>query len=126
MPRVLSLIGTTYLNKGELKKALKSSKKSLVLFKGNSIGIKIIKLWVFSNIGGIYYQQGDLDLAIEYYEKSVNTFEQENLTVEVCIVYDNLIKIFLDKNNPKQANEYLDRIQQYNEKIKNKGQYYGL
>jgi tetratricopeptide (TPR) repeat protein len=118
IPRILSQIGTTYFNKGELKKSLKANKKCLELSKGNSIGIKIVKFWAFSNIGGIYYQQGDLDLAVDYYEKGVKTFEQDNLIMHSGEAYGKLIEIFLDKNASERVKEYLHRFQLHTEQVK--------
>ncbi|MHA1987181.1 MAG: tetratricopeptide repeat protein [Promethearchaeota archaeon] len=117
IPRVLMRMGGAYYFKGELKKALKVHKKSLEYSKGNSIGIKIIKNWNFNFIGRIYFQQGELDLAIEYFEKSMKIIEQDYLIQGGCRVYDNMIRVLLDKNDKILTKEYLDRSQQYKKKV---------
>jgi len=121
IPGILMIIGSVYFNKGELKEATKLCQKSLELSKGSGIRIKLIELWDFARIREIYYQQGELDLAFNFFEKSVKICEQEYLIQGVGLVYDNLIRIFLDKNDPERVNEYLDRFQQYKEKVKGWG-----
>lgn len=118
IPRVISHLGLAYLTKGELKKSLKVNKKGLELFKGSSIGIKLSKMWIFNTIGTIYYQQGDLDLAADYYEKSVIIIEQVSLFMRYAFIYDNLIRILLEKDAPEQVNEYINRFHLHLEKAK--------
>ncbi|MHA2325977.1 MAG: tetratricopeptide repeat protein, partial [Promethearchaeota archaeon] len=67
-------------------------------------------------IGVIYHQQGKLDLAIDYIEKSLKIWEQfriPNSNLFVGMGYNNLIKIFLDKQSPDQAQESLNRFSQF-------------
>jgi len=118
IPGILMIIGSVYFNKGELEEAQKLCQESLGRSKGSGIRIKLIELWDYARIGEIYYQQGELDLAIDFFEKSVKICEQEYLIQGVGLVYDNLIRIFLDKNDLERVNEYRDRFQQYKEKVK--------
>ncbi|MFX0083607.1 MAG: tetratricopeptide repeat protein [Candidatus Hodarchaeota archaeon] len=111
------LIAATYLEKGELNLALDYLNRFMERTKGGSLGIKRNSGGGFSLMGSVYYQKGDFDLAIEYVKKGLAIYEELNGHITGRI-YATLINIFMDKNSLKQAQEYLDRLYQYNEKNK--------
>jgi tetratricopeptide (TPR) repeat protein len=114
LPLNLEFIGYVYTEKGELDLALKFHKESLDHSKGNYIEIKIINANSYHDIGEIYFQNGNLDLAILNFEKSLKVWKQLSLPVasQLAIdglgrVYNSLIKLFVYKNSPAQAQDYL-------------------
>jgi len=121
VPHNLNIIGGSYTAKGELDLALKYNKESLALFKGSSLLATLGKSGLYQNIGIIFFQKGDLDQAIEYLKKSLKINEQitSGLWVAwVAINYNSLIKVFLYKDSPDEAQEYLERFSHY--LVKNK------
>jgi len=106
--------GHTYGDIGELDKALEYHKRSLESKVGNEAVDIITNAVSFNSMGTIYYQKGDLSQAISHFEKSLQIFEKFNLSFYIGQVYDNLVKVSLDRNNFKRAQEYLNRFSQYN------------
>jgi tetratricopeptide (TPR) repeat protein len=99
--------------------ALNSHKNALELSEGKNMLI-IVSAISFYYIGKIYYQQGKLDQAIEFLKKDMNILENIdtllgiNLPHYSGLVYDTLIRIYLDKNSIDVAREYMARFQKYN------------
>ncbi len=121
LPLNLEGLGYVYTGKGELDIALKFHKESLGHSRGEYMEIKITNAISYHSIGEIYFQKGDLDLAIEYYEKSLKIWEQFTFPMAldwVGIDYDSLIKVFLYKDSPERAQEYLDQLLDYLKKRK--------
>ena len=121
LPINLSALGAVYTGKGELDLALKSHKESLGHSRGEYMIIKIVNATSYQNIGEIYFQKGDLDHAIEYYEKSLKIWEQFTAPMAFFYVgldYNSLIKVFLYKDSPERAQEYLDQLLDYLKKRK--------
>jgi len=117
-PIILSAFGLVYTGIGELDLALSSHNESLNLSKGDYMVIKLINATSYYDIGMIYFQRGELDLAIENYEKSLKLWSQFTSPMAIAwvgIEYNSLIKVFLYKDAPERAKEYLDRFQKYNE-----------
>ncbi|MFX1454461.1 MAG: tetratricopeptide repeat protein [Promethearchaeota archaeon] len=114
-----SVLGSSYSEKGELSKALKYHEKSMEVLKGSSFLSKAQKAGALSAIGSHYYQQNKLDKAIKCLEESLDLFEQTNAYNFLgSNVYIHLIPILLDKNSPEIAEQYLERFNQYNKKIR--------
>lgn len=119
----LGILGHIYEHKGELELALRSLKKCLEFSNGSSFAINLMKGSAFIELGSIYYQQGNLDQAIESFKKSLEIFEQSHkpifyIHISICWIYNDLIRIFLDKNSLILANEYLHRFSKYIEQNK--------
>ena len=117
LPLNLEFLGYVYTEKGELDLALKFHKESLDHSKGNYTEINIINANSYHDIGEIYFQKGNLNYAILNFEKSLNVWKQLSLPVasQLAIdglgrVYNNLIKLFVYKNSPAQAQDYLDQF----------------
>ncbi len=121
LPINYEVLGYVYTGKGELDLGLKFHKESLGHSRGEYMLIKLVNAISYHNIGEIYFQKGDLDLAIEYYEKSFKIWEQftSPMAIDwVGINYDSLIKVFLYKDSPERAQEYLDHLLDYLKKRK--------
>jgi tetratricopeptide (TPR) repeat protein len=114
---ILLFIGAIYNFKGDLEQAFKCIERCIELLPGDGIIYRIVKASCYNIIGDINYQKGDLDQAIEYQNKSLETFLQLKTNILIFLVFDNLIKTFLSKNDLEQATEYLQRFQLYNEGI---------
>ncbi|MFX0104904.1 MAG: tetratricopeptide repeat protein, partial [Candidatus Hodarchaeota archaeon] len=119
-----NLIGHIYEQKGDLELALSSHKKSLEFSNGNSFVINLLKGSSYNELGAIYYQQGNLDQAIESYKKGLEIFEQYDeplfyIHMEICWIYNDLIRIFLDKKSSTLTNEFLHRFHKFTENTKN-------
>ena len=116
LPINYEALGYVYTGKGELDLALKFHKESLGHSRGEYMVIKIANATSYHNIGEIYFQKGDLDLAFEYYEKSLKICEQFTSPWAIDwggINYNSLIKVFLYKDSPERAQEYLDQLLDY-------------
>ena len=129
---LLNVIGAAYGGKGELGKAVKFYKECLEFTKGNSPMINIL---IGANLGGIsicYYAQGDMDLAEKYMEKSLETYEiaasSGSGLAKMFLVssYYYIVLIYWAKESPEQANEYLNKMQQYIEDNNVTDAYYKL
>ncbi|MHA2325201.1 MAG: tetratricopeptide repeat protein [Promethearchaeota archaeon] len=120
IPIILHILGLNYAAKGELDIALDSLKKSLDLSMlplqlDLAVGI------TYTSIGDIYFQKGVLDQAIRSFEKSLKIMEEHTYPAYIWwsgYSYDSLIKVFLYKASFEQAQEYLDRFDQYLDKHK--------
>jgi tetratricopeptide (TPR) repeat protein len=121
LPPCLGILGEIYEGKGELDLALNSHKKSLELSKETSFPLSAMNAIPYYYMGKIYYQQGDLDLAVDFFKRSMNLLENIETLIGINLWhfsgldYDNLIRIYLDKNSIGVAREYLGRFQKYNE-----------
>ncbi|MFW9940742.1 MAG: tetratricopeptide repeat protein [Candidatus Thorarchaeota archaeon] len=119
IPFNLHILGVSYADIGELDLALDSHKKSLDLYKGSMIYTNSAKGVTYNSIGNIYFQKGALDQAIRYFEKSLKIMEQNTDHNSIWWSgnsYDCLIKVFLYKDSPKEAQNYIDHFYQYLEK----------
>ncbi len=126
VPHVLNILGGSYTFKGELDLALKYNEESLALYKGSSLITKMGRAGLYQFIGTIFFQKGDLDQAIEYLKKSLKIFEQTTPGLWVAWVsvdYTSLIKVFLYKDSPDEAQEYLERFSHYLEQNKKSEKY---
>jgi tetratricopeptide (TPR) repeat protein len=117
IPSILSSLGHTYTNKGELELALSYHIQSIEIYsRFTKSNIKKMGLASsYESIGSINYQQGKLDIAVEYFRKSMKIFDQLSSPMYKCIVYYNLIKTLLAKKSLERAKEILQQFHQYNE-----------
>jgi tetratricopeptide (TPR) repeat protein len=117
LPGCFEILGEIYEGKGELDLALNFHKKALELTEGKNIPLSVLS---FYYIGKIYYQQGKLDLAVDFLRKDMEILENIETLVGINLphysglVYDYLIRIYLDKKSVEAAQEYLTRFQKYN------------
>ncbi|MFX1529665.1 MAG: tetratricopeptide repeat protein [Promethearchaeota archaeon] len=121
IPNNLHILGLCYGAKGELDLALESHKKSLDLYKGSTKGVDLARGVIYNSIGDIYFQKGVLDQAIRSFETSLKQMEQHTYRNSIWwsgYSYDSLIKVFLYKDSFEEAQEYLNRFDQYLDKHK--------
>ncbi|MHA2185270.1 MAG: tetratricopeptide repeat protein, partial [Promethearchaeota archaeon] len=70
-----------------------------------------------NNASLIYRQKGDLDHAMEALERSLKIWEEFDIKINLIGVLDSLFIVSLDTNSFKQAEQYLERMQQINEQV---------
>ncbi len=114
---IYDILGSCYAEKGELEKALIFHEKCLKHIKGSSVVAKMTKGGTLSSIGYLYYQKNKLDQAIKYFEECLHLLEETNAIMFLGNrVYIFLIPLLLDQKSPKIAEQYLERLNQYNKK----------
>ncbi|MHA2282546.1 MAG: tetratricopeptide repeat protein [Promethearchaeota archaeon] len=119
LPNILANIGLVYSGKGELDLALKYYRKCLKTSKGNNVEVNLTKAASIREIGRIYFQKGDFDQALKYYEKSLKIYEKiksPRSKYNMCVDYNALVRVYLAKNSPDLAQEYLTHLQDLVEK----------
>ncbi len=116
---ILNVTGPAYMYKGDLDKGLNDLMKSLEIINSSMGDLSMVEAGNYNWMGMIYYQQGKLDLSIEYNEKSLEIWEQipiPNSNFFMGLGYNNLIKIFLDKQSFDKAQETLSQFSQFLER----------
>ncbi|MHA2392187.1 MAG: tetratricopeptide repeat protein [Promethearchaeota archaeon] len=101
---------------GELDLALDYTKQSLVI--AEEIGDKNHIAQCLNNSSLIYRQKGDLDHAMADLERSLKIWERYDNKRNLIGGLDSLFIISLDANSLKQAEQYLLRMEQTNEEVK--------
>jgi serine phosphatase RsbU (regulator of sigma subunit)/Tfp pilus assembly protein PilF len=114
----LNNIGFTYMNQGDIPKAIEYYHKSLKIQEeiGNKEGIAIS----LNNIGGIYMNQGDIPKALEYYHKSLKIQEEIGDKKGIAISLNNIGGIYMNQGDIPKAIEYHHKILKIQEEIGNK------
>ncbi|MHA2232493.1 MAG: tetratricopeptide repeat protein, partial [Candidatus Hodarchaeales archaeon] len=112
-------IGGIFFRKGALTQAMETFQQSLAL--SEEIGDKSLSAtWAFGNMALIYWYNGELDRALKHMEQSLANFERMGQKTFIAESYFDLIRIYLDKGSVDQAQDYLRRLQQLNDKGDNK------
>ncbi|MFX0081559.1 MAG: tetratricopeptide repeat protein [Candidatus Hodarchaeota archaeon] len=112
-------LGVLHGIKGELNIALEYTKQSLAL--AEEIGNKNFIGQCINNSALIYRQKGDLDLAMEALERNITIWEELDNKRNLMGGLDSLFIVCLDVNSIRRAQQYLMRMQQINEQVKDKG-----
>ena len=115
-------LGVMHGIKGELDIALEYTKQSLAI--AEEIGNKNYIGQCINNSALIYRQKGNLDHAMEALERNLTIWEELDNKRNILGGLDSLFIVSLDVNSLKQAQQYLLRMQQINEQVKDKG--YGV
>ncbi|MFW9825750.1 MAG: hypothetical protein ACFFE4_22600 [Candidatus Thorarchaeota archaeon] len=111
-------LGMLYGMKGELDIALEHTKQSLAL--AEEIGNKTYIGQCVNNSSLIYRQQGKLDLAMDALERNLTIWEELDNKRNIMGGLDSLFIVSLDSNSLKKAEQYLMRMEQINEQVKDK------
>jgi tetratricopeptide (TPR) repeat protein len=111
-------IGIIHQMKGELDIALELHTRSITIFEelGNNHELAMC----YSNIGNCYQLKGDVDKASFYYEKSMKLLEEIGNNLDTSITLLNLISVDLQRGMLESSSTYLQRLQEFNDKEKNK------
>jgi tetratricopeptide (TPR) repeat protein len=111
----LQMLGGIHRLKGELDSALNYFKQSISL--ADELNINDLYIANLMNIGSLYRIKGDYDMAIKYLTRSLAFFD-----FPIYLVYSllYLIMIYLDRNNPNQAKQYLSRLKALKDQTKSK------
>ena len=71
--------------------------------------IGFLKGITYANIGNLYNTQGVFDKAVEYYLKAIVLFEEFNIPDRLAKVFRNISLVYININNYKQAEYYLNK-----------------
>ncbi|MFX1490092.1 MAG: tetratricopeptide repeat protein [Promethearchaeota archaeon] len=104
--------------RGELDLALEYTNQSLAI--AEELGNKIYIAECLNNSSLIYRQKGNLDHAMEDLERNITIWEESENKMRLIAGLDSLFLVSLDANSLKQAEQYLLRMQQINDQIKDK------
>ncbi|MFX1469279.1 MAG: tetratricopeptide repeat protein [Promethearchaeota archaeon] len=118
-PIYLMAQGYVYYRKGDLSLALQNYKIGVESIDGKSKIFKLIASESYRGMGNIYYLKGDLIQALKFFEKSIEISIESAWFGNLGWVYLNIIKLLLDKDNIKQAQEYLDYFKLFKENADN-------
>jgi len=119
--RLARLIGVFYVFKGDNRQALLHEEKALSL--AQEIGDKVLICELYNNLGNRYRDLGDLDRAIEYAERGFVLHEEyfkNTNPMNKAYLLTTLMEICIDKSDLKEAQNYLQRLEQLNHQEDNK------
>ncbi|MFW9822792.1 MAG: tetratricopeptide repeat protein [Candidatus Thorarchaeota archaeon] len=109
--------GAIYAMKGELDRALSYYERVLAFAEKENV--VRLKIGTYNNIAIIYQEKGDYDLALEHMKKSMNITEEYMQVNKVIFdITDSLFHLALDMNDLEQAQLYLNRMKQLENKEK--------
>ena len=115
------LFGVFYVFKGDIRQALIYEEKALTL--AQEVGDKGLICILHNNLGERYRNLGDLNRALEYTQRGLVLHEEYfnyGNTMTLAYLLTTLIDICMDKNNLKEAQNYLLRLEQLNHHEDNK------
>ncbi|MFX1286431.1 MAG: tetratricopeptide repeat protein [Promethearchaeota archaeon] len=118
----LNNMGNIFESKGELVQALEAYTRSLKLFEeiGKIQDTRYDTAVSFNNIGNVYRTRGDSDKAISYYKQSLDLFEEIGTNLEASTALLNLIYMAVHWEGTEDAQPYLQKLQEINDKEENK------
>jgi tetratricopeptide (TPR) repeat protein len=114
-------IGVFHALKGDGRQAVLYYKKALSL--AQEIGDKGLICILYNNLGNRYRALGNSDRALEYTECGLVLHEEyfnNTNTTGLAHLFSTLIEICIDKNDLKEAQNYLQRLEQLNHQEDNK------
>jgi len=106
--RILYSRGKISTIRGDLNKALKLHQESVEIQEEFEMSTDMAR--TRRNIGWIYHNMGKFDLAQKYYLLSYDTRVRIGNKFEIISILFYLFKLSIDKNDKKQAEEYLEQI----------------
>ncbi len=118
----LDKLGDIYYIKGELQKALEYYQEALETYTTMQ---RFNAARAYNKIGRILHAQGEYKRAFELYNKCLEYITNMKMSLHPFsglsyLPHYNLIKLSIDLNNLEQAQDYLQRLKQINEKENNK------
>jgi tetratricopeptide (TPR) repeat protein len=114
----LTIMGLSYMNKGNYPKALDNYLKSLK--KAEEIGNKKGEAGCYNNIGLIYENQANYPKALECYLKSLKLYQEINYKKGVAGCYGNIGLIYEHQSNLSKSLEYHFKSLKLYQEIDNK------
>jgi len=103
---------------GKIERSLDLLNKSLII--GEELDHKLLIAMVLNNLGSIYKIRGDLDGAMKVWERCLTITEEIGFKMIKVNVLDFIIQGAIEKGDHKQANEYLQILNEINKKEKSK------
>ena len=119
--RLARVIGNFYGYKGDQRQALLYYKKALSLVQ--EIGDRGLICILYNSIGETYRKLGELNRALEYAERGLVLHEEYFIntnTMNLAYLLTTLIEICINKSDLKEAQNYLQRLEQLNHQEDNK------
>ncbi len=111
-------LGNIHQLKGDLDQALKHYQRSLALFK--ELGIKQEIALSLANVGETLWNMGDSEKALGYYQQSLTIYEEMGNDPLIAVVLFNLMQIATEREDRSLVQQYLQRLQQVNERTDNR------
>ncbi|MFX0209725.1 MAG: tetratricopeptide repeat protein, partial [Candidatus Hodarchaeota archaeon] len=114
----LNSLGIIHEFRGELYKAHDLYTKGFITFKEVDNKPKIAMS--YNNIGNTYLDGGDVDKAISHYKEALELFKNSESDFETCVTLYNLISVNIQRDSEEISQQYLQNLQEINEKSENK------
>ncbi len=111
-------IGAIYLHKGDFDRALECYQQCMIA--DEEVGNKYHMAKNFKAVGEIYRQKGDLELAVENYQQGLQLSEELNNNPLISKFLFMLISIAIERNQPVQAQEFLEKLELTKDQEENK------
>lgn len=114
----LNGIGLLHWHKGEIERALEYCQQALAIWQELDNKYEIAN--TLGNLGLVHWQKGDLAQALAHMEESLRYWEELGHNRLIAFNLFWLIQISLDNDSLEQVQQYLERLQQINEKEEEK------
>ncbi|MGD8978742.1 MAG: tetratricopeptide repeat protein [candidate division WOR-3 bacterium] len=110
--------GDVHCVRGELNRAMEHFQQALGLYQ--ELGLKQMVALSLADIGEVYWKKGYVEQALEHYQQSLKMHEEMNNDPYVASDLLNLLWIALEKEDSSSAEQYLNKLEQINERTDNK------
>lgn len=111
-------IGVIHEFKGDLFKAHELYTKSFIIHK--ELGNNTKTAMNYNNIGNTYLDGGDVYKAISHYQESLKLLEGTGNILDISSILYNLILVNLQRGSTENSQQYLQQLQEINDKNENK------
>jgi tetratricopeptide (TPR) repeat protein len=116
---VITTLADVYRLKSELNRALKYQTQAVTLAEELNITDQLI--FNLENMGYLYRTMGRNNLALEYAERCLILSEKWSFNIQMANSLYLIIVTYIDENSREKANQYLNRLSEFNDQTKNKG-----
>jgi tetratricopeptide (TPR) repeat protein/predicted amidohydrolase len=110
--------GDIHMVRGELGQAMEHFQRALELYK--ELGLKQMVALSLGNVADAYWKKGNIEQALEHYQQSLKIHEGMNNAPYVAVDLLNLLWIAVEKEDSSSAEQYLNKLEQINERTENK------
>jgi len=110
--------GDIHMVRGELNLAMEHFQRALELYR--ELGLKQMVALSLGNIADVYWKKGNVEQALGHYQQSLKIHEEMNNAPYVSVDLLNLLWIAVEKEDSSSAEQYLNKLEQINERTENK------
>jgi tetratricopeptide (TPR) repeat protein len=110
-----NFLSIIYFQTGDTEKALENALESLEIAK--RINLDNLKAMAYRTIAYSYHRLKQNDKALDYYLKALELFQKVGAPHHGTHLIYSIIDIYMEKNNPEKAKQYLEMLRQIDEKI---------